>query len=597
MNNFPRSIVKGTAGDMNRGKTMGPLNEMFSGLYKEQDSKAGVLAIAAAGRFFVNGIPVPASEAEYNEKYVDGFFINDELWLKKTPAGWDIGGHGPFRRISPDFESAVCGMLAEKPYNGVEFLLYDDDNDGYADRITYTHWLSAQVQSIADNGDGTVTPDRGDFNRSVFYPERYARFADMRGDHSELPERKVEKERFSEDIRPGDVMCYYKGTDGWHYVRAAEARGVFNDGMDHEGYTVDGVHYDDAMMYPRNMLASNRPGGFANIMNYFGIRGDESIQVSIWLVPVSEYASVPGAPIGFTTNEFAKTVLGRAIDTARERLAETVPSDDGRNVPAGKKWVTPDIYDELLDAVKMAEDTMAAEDRGTFLDFMSYLLFVTLAGTRDDISAIFIGMNFKGFVPHASEYYTLKTLNGGDGRSLSDPAYDSLFANSYAAGDIMSIVRAGEVYINNYKADACSEFAVNGQTVVSKASGEWMWLRAGIPGCTDSFESAMFNYICTLSAKENNTTLLQAKTGSSSVSRICIRSVIPAKLAATGGNFAFLDCFDDSGETFKDAAGNPIMFRKIYADGINDNTKNINADVVYWKDADYRAGEWVLARA
>ena len=593
---FPKSVIKGTEEDIDPSDdNSGVVNEAYAAYYKEGSALEGVKAIIASGNCFINGMPVPASEDELDELYPDGYTVNDTPWLVRSNDGWSLGSGFFAKTMDGPYLDAAAEMLRSKVNNGLESVLYDDDGDGYADRIETMVYLSAGATEIIENDDGTITIDLGSYVDTIDYPAKYDVLMGkmVEAGFNTDPLRNIEPEYFDETIQPGDATVYYKGADGhWHILRATEVHGVFNDGADHQSYVMDGVYYQDLMNgITVSYSAANRSGGYSSFMKFFGFNDDPDYEVSMWLIPMSEYATANTKPLGFTSNENAAVFLQLAIDRAQEELDTTVISEDGRDVAAGMKWISADLYNELSDAVQMAKDTLAVEERPIFLDYQTYLLYLTLDGTGGDISAKFTGYDFMGFENYASEYYPLTVIENEKDLHISDSRFDPYFEGSSAAEGLRAVVNAGEVYVNHYQLSAePAEYEVNGTKAVYETSDGWAWNTHELyAGTSPDYEDAAYNFADNLSGLAGQSVRLLAKTGTDTVARIETMVMETGLASELGGNYALVYYADADGNTFTDGNGDEISFDS--GNGSSSVTHqgsdavNEGDIVVFWKDA------------
>ncbi|MCD8126886.1 MAG: hypothetical protein LUD82_05285, partial [Clostridiales bacterium] len=316
-NTFPKSVIKGTEDDADEDdNTMSVVNEVYASYYQEGSSAEGVAAIISAGNCYVNGAQVPATEEDFDEQYPEGFTVNGSTWMTKNEDGtWSIGSGYAATTVDGSYAEAATEMLKSETSNGSETLLYDDDGDGYADRIESTEYRSVSVTELVVNDDGTYTIDLGTYIDTIDYAEKYATLLEKEfGGETQEIFQNISAECFDESIQSGDCAVYYLAADGnWYFLRATEVSGVFNDGADHQYYTMDGVVYPDAMNGPTTTYsAANRSGGYSNFIKYFGLNDNEDYTISMWLVPVSEYATSTGKPLGFTSNDSAIAFLETA---------------------------------------------------------------------------------------------------------------------------------------------------------------------------------------------------------------------------------------------------------------------------------------------
>jgi hypothetical protein len=373
-------------------------DSQYSKYFKEGTAEDGVKAIIAAGKFFINGYAIPATEAECTDEYPNGYTVNKSAWLYKSGDSWN-GGMSAMNGIKAydSYAEAALAVATAIPA-GLEVKLYDTNNDGYADLIETQYLEGLIVNKITDNGDGTYSVDCGALDSSITYSTNDGRAFD--GTHFTPTSGDVIKEaNFDTTIKEGDIALFWYGTDGWAMERAKEINGVFVDGADHSYYQIDDVKYQDAMRFSRDgVIISNRPGEFVNAQKYFGFNNNvEGLKVSLWLVPTTDYPETKGAPIGFTTNENAETFLTKAIAIAQAKLESVVVSTDGKDLAAGTNWTTQAAYDELSAAITRAKAELDSKESSALLNYQVYLLYLTLNGTSNDIGAAFGGYKYTGF--------------------------------------------------------------------------------------------------------------------------------------------------------------------------------------------------------
>lgn len=370
-------------------------NVQYNKYFKQGTAAAGVPAVIAAGKFFINGFALPATEAECLSKYPNGYLVNQVPWLYYGTSGaWKGGYKGQTTATSYD---AAALAVATGIVAGLEVRFYDTDNDGFTDLIDADFKEGVQVNKITLNIDGTYSVDRGDID-TVSKTAYEGRTFDGSNFTSTSGE-KIKPAHFDTTIVPGNVALFWYGTDGWVMQRAKEVNGIFVDGTDHQSYTIDTVAYQDAMRFSRdNLFISNRPGEIANSQKYFGLTNNgEGLKVSLWLVPTSS-STTQGAPIGLTSNSNAKTFLAIAISKAKARLDSVTVSVDGTDVPTSKYWVTQAAYTQLSDAITRAKKAMASDtSSNALLDYQIYILYLTLNGSNSDIGAKFGGFTYIGF--------------------------------------------------------------------------------------------------------------------------------------------------------------------------------------------------------
>ena len=311
--------------------------------FRQGSAVAGVAAVIAAGKFRINGLPIPASEADYRQRTPAGYPVNQVTWLQYDAAtGHWTGGFRGEQAATSYAAAALAVATAIVP--GLEVRLLDTNNDGFADTIEADYKEGVQVQDIIRQADGSVRVLRGDLGPDPRSPEE-GRVFDGAHFTASSGER-IAARQFDARIMPGDVALFWWGPTGWVMQRAREVHGLFVDGSDHASYTVDRTAYQDAMHFSRdNLFISNRPGEFVNAQKFF------------------------------------------------------VPSTDGADVPATQRWVPPPVHTQLRQAIGRAQAALdAAATSSSQLDYCVYLLYLTLNGSEDDIGAKFGGYRQPGFI-------------------------------------------------------------------------------------------------------------------------------------------------------------------------------------------------------
>lgn len=368
--------------------------------FKQGSAVTGVAAVIAAGKFSINGLPIPASEADFRQHTPGGYQVNQVNWLSFDAASghWKGGFRG--QKTAASYAAAAL-EVATGIVAGLELRLYDTDGDRFADTIEADYKEGVQVQDIIRHADGTVSVLRSDIDTAQRTAEEGRVFD---GQHfTATSGERIASTNFDPQIKPGDVALFWWGPSGWAMQRAREVQGVFVDGSDHQSYTIDRTAYQDAMRFSRdNLFISNRPGEFVNAQKFFGLNGNaEGLKVSLWLVPTTDPTS-SGAPVGMTSGPNARRFLAQALVQARRWLSEVSPSTYGTDVPPTQRWVPPALHAQLRRAISRAQGALDSEvSTDSQLDYQVYLLYLTLNGSVDDIGAKFGGFSFSGVIPSA----------------------------------------------------------------------------------------------------------------------------------------------------------------------------------------------------
>ncbi|MCD7929024.1 MAG: S-layer homology domain-containing protein, partial [Clostridiales bacterium] len=459
-NGEDETLVTSFAVNMNGEGTL--INdEVYDELYAEGSASEGILAIIEAGNFVINGFAMPGTEEDYLTDWADtGYLVNAEAWVTQNEDGtWTTSSNkaaGPYDTVA---EACLAILTVSDQLNGQDICLYDTDGDGYVDAIELTYVSAIIVNAITDNGDGTYSVDSGYIAANTVGTEKPYDGDAFNADSDWV----VKAENFDDAIELGDVAIFYYGTDGWVLTRALEITGVLTEAVDHDHYTIGTTEYGDAMKFSRdNLVISNRNGEYANAYMYFGM--DElEMEVSLWLVPTTNYPTSTGAPIGITSSD-ASASLTEALSQAQAKLDSVVVSteEEAVSLEAGTLWVTQEVYDELEAAIDRASQALESETRDDLLDYQVYLLYLTLHGSADDIGASFAGYNYEGFDNqiNTAEATTVSIDNDGS-TTITDAAYDAYFETTAAEG-VEALLNAGACYVNGIQVPASADEVEDG---------------------------------------------------------------------------------------------------------------------------------------
>gem|GEM_PF-6081859 len=381
---------------LNMGRDAAHITDgIYDRYFKQGTATNGVAAVIASGKFSINGLPIPASSTEFQQRTPDGYKVNQVNWLSYNPVthSWMGGYHA--QRVFANYDAAALAVATDI-VPGLEMRLYDTDGDGFADTIDADYKEGVQVQDIIRHQDGSVSVRRGDISQRSTEDGKV-----FDGSHfSAASDERILVNNFDSQITPGDVALFWWGPTGWVMQRAREIRGMFTDGHDHESYIINNIAYQDAMHFSRdNLFISNRPGEFANAQKFFALNGNsEDLQVSLWLVPTTDPMAF-GAPIGMTSGNNARRFLSKAIAQAQHWLSDISSSVNGRDIPATRRWVVPSLHAQLAKAIIRAQSVLDSKtSTNSQLDYQVYMLYLTLNGSEDDIGARFGGYHQQGFV-------------------------------------------------------------------------------------------------------------------------------------------------------------------------------------------------------
>lgn len=340
--------------------------------FKEGSALAGVEALLDAGRCYVNGFQIPAAEADCG----DAFVIMGYDKLYKTENGWAAENN---KRTGTNFADARLGMVeALSRTSGLPVYLYDTDGDGYTDKINFSFYAVALVDSLVDNGDGTMCIDRGDFA--------------LTKTKLDVNDVRFPAENVDSTIREGDFAMFWEDAQiGWCLQREIGITGKLTYGADHQYYVFNGEKIMDGMHNPKASInVANRPGQYTNAHLAFGL---EDMEVTFWVTPEGSVAS------GFTSNENAAPSLEKAIAYCKALKADVAVSADGSGLASGKKWVTAEDMAAYDAAIAAAEAVLAdTQTKNSALDTQIYNLFTATWGTKAKIEQIREGTIPGGFL-------------------------------------------------------------------------------------------------------------------------------------------------------------------------------------------------------
>ena len=447
--------------DTVRTGNMGGLEE---GIYDHPEyfGEDGVMGVVEAGNFYVNDFQVPATAEELGE---EGFIVNGG-----TASLTVVDGKYKVGKSSYDtYAEAVKALVNDDLPGGLHFDLYDNDGDQKTDVVKMWYTEGLIVNEISKDADGNYILTRGSLERVPTYAGALYDDEHFNGTSGEV----VKAENFDSSIKVGDACIFYLTPDGWVVERATEINGMFVGGEDHHYYDIDGVQYPDTMKYSRdNLIVAQRNGEYTNAHTYFGfLSNKEGLKTSLWLDPKS------GSPIGLSANENAKTFLTKAVAQAKAKLAAVTVTEVSS---ANKQFA----YAALKEAIELAEATLA--DKASYnseYDFYTYYLYLTLAGTGNDIGAAFAGFygvngwGFKNAYPGFDAIFAeeddgpmagIDTVRTGNMGGLEDGIYDH--PEYFDEAGVMGIVEAGNFYVNDFQVPATAEelsaegFIVNGGT-------------------------------------------------------------------------------------------------------------------------------------
>lgn len=360
--------------EINMGADKTVTDPMYDRFFPRGGAENGVRAVLAAGRFFINGFPIPGTAEAFEALGPEGYLLNRSPWLSGTEGGYRVG-----RNLFGDYASAALAAATDFTA-GLEVKLLDEDGDGLADRIDMAYPEAVIAGRITRNPDDTVSmcraePDprqAGEYDGRAFDGRRFSAASDER----------IPPENLDPALREGELALFRYVPSGWELRRAREVRGPLADGRDHGWYQIGPTRYQDAMRFSRNNLPiSNRCGEYLNAHRYFGLLGETGPEVSLWFVPTAD-PSLQAAPAGFTSGENAPVFLSCALDTAKKALSAAPPEADRT------------VLEQTVDRAERALEGITGPE---LLDYHTYLLYLALNGSDEDIGARFANYRYPRF--------------------------------------------------------------------------------------------------------------------------------------------------------------------------------------------------------
>lgn len=272
-----------------------PITDASFDQYFKGTAAAGVEEILNAGKFYVNGFALPAKEGEFN---INLGFIT---LAKNADGSWSSSVHKG-NTSDPTFEAARL-KLAEglTKFAGLYVDLFDDNGDGYADRIETTVKQSVRVDEIIAVSGG-YRIDRTNFKVAEKAGAKEVNDVIFPADHVDPA------------LKAGDIGLYWETPDGFYIDRCASKIGRLTEGTDHGYYVFDGVRYEDIGGVTKFHLAkANRPGQFLEAMRSLGLLG--KVDIIAWTVgdyQIAAYSNLDSTEILSKGIEAARSVLNGA---------------------------------------------------------------------------------------------------------------------------------------------------------------------------------------------------------------------------------------------------------------------------------------------
>jgi len=357
----------------------------------QEDMLSGIQNLIAAGNVKINGISLPTTISEMDERE-DGTYAYLTNGVKEFTVEADAS----------DEDVTAGGLEAVKMIlkaAGTNVTLKLDEN-GYATAMSMFVTRGALIDEIIDNGDGTST--------LISDGEEYA----ISPDESPMPIPNPDaapavtiafpNDNISENIEVGAIAVVYEDENGWHLQEADKMEGYLVGGADHEDYLFEDLngethYFEDADMYNRAFATQNRPGGFVNTQVHFKLtEGD--YQITAWFVPGTVDTEKPMI-IGFTTGDSSRPRLEAAVEYAKNISENAVVAGSREEAGENVDWVeNQSTIDDLNAAIAEAQKSLDDESLTTSaVDGAVYQLYLAVWGSMSDVSAVFSGTAVEGF--------------------------------------------------------------------------------------------------------------------------------------------------------------------------------------------------------
>lgn len=319
-----------------------PITDASYDEYFKGTAAEGVEEILNAGKFFVNGFALPAAESEFNINL--GF-----ITLVKTADGsWSSSVHKG-NTSDPTFEAARL-KLAEglTKFAGLHVNLFDDDEDGFADRIETTVKQSVRVDALIADGNN-VKIDRTNFEVAV------------KEGAQEVNDVVFPASHVDPALQAGDVGLYWETPDGFYLERCAGKIGRLTEGADHGYYVFDEVRYEDVGGVTKYHLAkANRPGQFLEAMRTLGLLGQ--VDVIAWTVgdyQIAAFSNINAASV-LSQGVAAANAARNADGASAESLAALDAQIAAANAALADSASTGADLDRAFYELALAVDALAA---------------------------------------------------------------------------------------------------------------------------------------------------------------------------------------------------------------------------------------------
>lgn len=319
-----------------------PITDASYDSYFQGTAAEGVEEILNAGKFFVNGFSLPASESEFN---INLGFIT---LVRTDDGGWSSSVHKG-NTSSPTFEEARL-ELAEglTKFAGLYVNLFDDDGDGFTDRIETTVKQSVRVDELVVDGN-SVKIDRTNFETAE------------KAGAKEINDVVFSAANVDPTLQAGDIGLYWETPNGFFIERCASKIGRLTEGADHGYYVFDDVRYEDVGGVTKYHLAkANRPGQFLEAMRTLDLLGQTN--VIAWTVgdyQIAAFSTIDAAAIlsqGIAAANAARNTDGASAESLTALDAQIAAA----NAALADSASTSADLDRALYELALTVDALAA---------------------------------------------------------------------------------------------------------------------------------------------------------------------------------------------------------------------------------------------
>lgn len=299
--------------------------------YFESSAELGIEDLLNSEKVYVNGIPIPADPEYFELNGSNALWQLDNgnwTWKSHDVMWGDETGEG----VTDYAEARKNFLNGLTQFRGMTAVFLANEGSNLAEAVAITIVNSGMVESITDNGNGTITVAGIDITAPT--------------------------ENFDSSIEVGDIAIYWVGADGIHIERAIAEPGVYHYVIGEEpaeAFVTDLINdenYIDAQI-ARNIQSGSRPNQFARAVKRLKLQDSEIIG---WWTE-THYL------IGMTRDkENAISSLELAISNVEAGVEEIVVSEDGTNVATDTYWVNQKIWDEFQNVLISAKEMLTDEN-------------------------------------------------------------------------------------------------------------------------------------------------------------------------------------------------------------------------------------------